>query len=84
VALLCFCDGRSSGRIADKWSGNAEDAEHWPDSHFRVDGPIVAQLQATFLDNRTNVSGEVERGADYLPSIEPTANARVQMAVRAR
>ena len=65
--------------IADKWSGNAEDAEHWRDSHYRIEGPVVAQMQATFLDNWTKVSGEVQHGADYLPSIEPVANSRAQM-----
>jgi cardiolipin synthase len=65
--------------IADKWSGNAQDADHWRDSHYRVEGPVVAQMQATFLDNWTKVSGEVLHGADYLPSIEPAAEARAQM-----
>ena len=65
--------------IADKWTGNAEDAEHWRDSHYRVEGPVVAQMQARFLDNWTKVSGEVQHGADYLPAIEPAANVRAQM-----
>jgi cardiolipin synthase A/B len=65
--------------IADKWSGNAEDADHWRDSHYRVEGPVVAQMQATFLDNWTKVSGEVRHGADYLPPIEPAAQAQAQV-----
>src|SRR4029079_16192737 len=65
--------------IADKWNGNAQDADHWRDSHYRVEGPVVAQMQATFLDNWTKVSGEVLHGADYLPSIEPAAQGRAQM-----
>ena len=24
--------------IADKWSGHAQDPDHWRDSHFRVEG----------------------------------------------
>ena len=32
--------------IADQWTGNAQDPEHWRDSHFRVEGPVVAQMQA--------------------------------------
>ncbi|MDB5325331.1 MAG: phospholipase D/Transphosphatidylase [Phycisphaerales bacterium] len=31
--------------IADEWEGHAQDADHWRDSHFRVEGPGVAQLQ---------------------------------------
>jgi cardiolipin synthase len=65
--------------IADKWNGNAEDADHWRDSHYRVEGPVVAQMQATFLDNWTKVSGEVQHGADYLPAIGPAGDTRAQM-----
>jgi hypothetical protein len=37
--------------IADKWSGNAEDPDHWRDTHFRIEGPAVAQMQSAFMDN---------------------------------
>ena len=65
--------------IADKWDGNAQDADHWRDSHYRVEGPVVAQMQATFIDNWTKVSGEVLHGADYLPAIAAAGDARAQM-----
>jgi cardiolipin synthase len=25
--------------IADKWTGNAQDPDHWRDTHFRIEGP---------------------------------------------
>jgi cardiolipin synthase len=65
--------------IADKWDGNAQDADHWRDSHYRVEGPVVAQMQATFIDNWTKVSGDVLHGADYLPAITAAGDARAQM-----
>lgn len=65
--------------IADKWDGRAEDADHWRDSHYRAEGPVVAQMQATFLDNWTKVSGDVLHGADYLPPQEPAGDSRAQM-----
>ena len=37
--------------VADQWLGHAQDEEHWRDSHFRVEGPVVAQLQAAFMDD---------------------------------
>jgi cardiolipin synthase len=37
--------------IADVWRGDAQDPEHWRDTHFRVEGPVVAQMQAAFMDN---------------------------------
>ena len=65
--------------IADKWQGHAQDAEHWRDSHYRAEGPVVAQMQATFIDNWTKVSGDVLHGPDYLPDVEPVADMRAQM-----
>ena len=55
--------------IADEWSGNAEDPEHWRDTHYRVEGPVVAQMQAAFTDNWTKVTGQVLHGSDYFPQI---------------
>ena len=37
--------------IADEWLGNAQDPDHWRDSHFKMEGPVVAQCQAAFMDN---------------------------------
>ena len=56
--------------IADKWCGNAQDPDHWRDIHYRVEGPVVAQLQAVFLDNWMKVRGEVLHGDAYFPALE--------------
>ena len=63
--------------IGDEWTGNAEDREHWRDTHFRVEGPAVAQMQAAFMENWIEVTGEVLHGADYFPEL---ARAGDQMA----
>jgi len=65
--------------IADKWQGNAQDADHWRDSQYRAEGPVVAQMQATFLDNWTKVSGDVLHGSEYLPALLQTGDVRSQM-----
>ena len=57
--------------IADQWTGHAQDPEHWRDSHFRIDGPAVAQMQAAFNDNWIKTTGEVLNGPAYFPHIEP-------------
>jgi cardiolipin synthase len=57
--------------IADKWLGHAQDPDHWRDSHFKVEGPVVAQLQAAFMDNWVETRGEVLDGPGYFPPIEP-------------
>lgn len=53
--------------IADNWTGNAQDPEHWRDNHYRIEGPAVAQMQAAFMDNWTQVSGSVLHGNQYFP-----------------
>ena len=56
--------------IADNWLGHAQDPDHWRDSHFRVEGPVVAQMQAAFLDNWIKTSGAVLHGEEYFPALE--------------
>ncbi len=53
--------------IADVWTGDAQDPEHWRDNHYRIEGPAVAQMQAAFIDNWTQVSGSVLHGDQYFP-----------------
>jgi len=65
--------------IAPEWTGNAQDPEHWRDTHFEVEGPVVAQMQAVFLDNWIKASGDVLHGPVYFPPIEPVGNGSAQM-----
>ena len=65
--------------IADQWSGHAQDPDHWRDSHFRVEGPVVAQIQASFLDNWIKTTGRVLHGTDYFPGLEPRGEEDMQM-----
>ena len=65
--------------IAQKWTGAGQDAEHWRDSHFQVEGPAVAQIQATFLDNWLKVSGQVLHGEAYFPALKAAGESDAQM-----
>ena len=65
--------------IAEEWTGHAQDAEHWRDSHFRAKGPVVAQMQAVFADNWMKATGTVLDGSDYFPQIAPTGDGEAQM-----
>ncbi|HEU4664113.1 MAG TPA: phospholipase D-like domain-containing protein [Dokdonella sp.] len=56
--------------IADEWTGHAQDPSHWRDTHFRIEGPVVAQVQAAFEDNWIKVTGEVNHEPRYFPAIE--------------
>jgi cardiolipin synthase len=59
--------------IAQEWTGNAQDPDHWRDTHFQVEGPVVAQMQGVFMDNWIKTSGAVLNGAEYFPLIAPIA-----------
>jgi cardiolipin synthase len=65
--------------IADPWSGNAQDAEHWRDSHYRLEGPAVAQMQAAFMDNWIKTTGQVLQGAEYFPALAPAGSSLAQV-----
>ena len=65
--------------IAPAWTGNAQDPDHWRDSHYLVRDPVVAQMQATFLDNWLKVTGKVLHGEAYFPAIAPAGGQKAQM-----
>lgn len=66
--------------IAPEWTGNAQDPDHWRDSHYLVRGPVVAQMQATFLDNWLKVTGKVLHGDLYFPPLAQTPPVGTQKA----
>jgi cardiolipin synthase len=65
--------------IADIWTGHAQDSVHWRDTHFRAEGPVVAQMQAAFMDNWISATGEVLHGDDYFPPLAPAGSLRAQL-----
>ena len=65
--------------IADKWRGDAQDADHWRDTHFRAEGPVVAQMQAVFNDNWTKATSGVLHGDGYFPPQQRHGDFRAQM-----
>ena len=65
--------------IAGQWTGNAQDPDHWRDSHFRAEGPVVAQMQAVLIDNWTKATGKVLHGETYFPVLSAAGNSRAQV-----
>ncbi|GAB3472995.1 phospholipase D-like domain-containing protein [Massilia terrae] len=65
--------------IADKWRGHAQDEDHWRDTHFRIEGPAVGQMQAVFMDNWTKATGIVLDGDDYFPALDKVGDAPAQV-----
>lgn len=65
--------------IADPWNGTASDPDHWRDSHYRLEGPAVAQMQAAFMDNWIKTSGQVLQGVEYFPPLQAEGTALAQV-----
>ena len=80
---LLIVDGRvgftGGVGIADQWRGQARNPDEWRDSHFRVEGPVVAQMQAVFLDNWMRATGKVLHGEAYFPALKPVGQMAAQM-----
>jgi cardiolipin synthase len=76
---ILVVDGRTGytggAGIGDEWAGDAQRLEHWRDTQFRVEGPAVAQMQAAFMENWIEVTGDVLHGEDYFPEL-PRAGAQ--------
>ncbi|RZA18700.1 MAG: cardiolipin synthase B [Lysobacteraceae bacterium] len=67
--------------VADQWSGHAQDPDHWRDLHFRIEGPVVAQVQAAFNDNWIKTTGVVLNGVDYFPPLQHAGDMDAHMFV---
>jgi len=65
--------------IAELWTGNGQDPDHWRDSHFRIEGPAVAQMQSVMLQNWTKTTGKVLHGPAYFPEIPPMGTQAAQV-----
>jgi cardiolipin synthase A/B len=65
--------------IADQWRGDAQDSDHWRDTHFRVEGPVVAQMQSVFMDNWIKATGRVLHGELYFPALTSRGEQSAQM-----
>jgi cardiolipin synthase len=63
--------------LSDDWSGNAEPGK-WRDTHFRVEGPVVAQMQGVFMENWLQTESEVLHGEDYFPELQPSGGMMAQ------
>lgn len=50
--------------VDDQWTGDAQDKEHWRDTHFKVVGPAVRALEASFYENW------IESGGQSAPALD--------------
>ena len=56
--------------IAEEWTGNCEDPDHWRDTHVRVEGPAARDLLGGFLDNWAEATQCILSGSEHLPDVQ--------------
>ena len=85
---LLIVDGRigmtGGVGIAEEWTGDAQDPDHWRDTHVRVRGPVVRGLQGAFAENWLEATGDALVGDDWLPPLEPVDGGGAMQLVRSR
>ena len=64
--------------VADEWLGNADHPKYWRDTEYRVEGPLVGQLQGIFMDNWTRCTSRVLHGTNYFPVLESRGHSVAQ------
>ena len=69
-----------AGSGAAAAGGEAPDKPGWRDTHVRVEGPIVAQLQRLFMRHWSRHSSIALRGTHYFPPLAPVGTRRVAVA----
>ncbi len=81
---LLIVDGRigftGGVGIADLWSGHAQSKDHWRDSHYKIEGPAVGQMQTAFIDNWIKTRAEVLFGLEYFPELKPVGDTLAQVS----
>jgi cardiolipin synthase len=65
--------------IADAWEGDGTAKDHWRDTHYMIEGPAVAQMQAAFGDNWVKARAKVLFGNAYYPELEQIGPSRAQV-----
>ena len=83
---ILVVDGRvgltGGSGVSEKWSGNGRTEDHWRDTDVRVEGPVVEQLQAAFVEDWRETTGITLDGKDYFPGSLPTKGRADAQVVR--
>ncbi|MDQ2666655.1 MAG: phospholipase D-like domain-containing protein [Gemmatimonadota bacterium] len=71
--------------LDDKWLGRGRRRGEWRETNARFEGPVVAQLQSTFVATWAETTGEIHEGArllaaDSAPALPVAAGARAALA----
>jgi cardiolipin synthase A/B len=62
-----------------EWKDGLKGLPPWRETHFRAEGPVVAQMQAVFVDNWIKTTGRVLHGAEFFPKLAAVGDMDAQM-----
>jgi cardiolipin synthase len=65
--------------FAKQWLGNADTKDHWRDVQAKIEGPLVAALQAAFQQHWVKETGESLSGPDQFPQLSPAGDLSAQV-----
>ena len=63
--------------IADEWDGDGDSPAHWRDTHVSIVGPAVAAVQAAFVDNWNEATGELPIHENVFPAQAPAGEVAI-------
>lgn len=70
---LLVVDGRvaftGGAGISDLWATGRKGKPPWRDTMFRIEGPLVASIQAVFAENWVECRGDILAGETWFPSL---------------
>ncbi len=70
----------TGGAAIDKrWSGHAQDKDHWRDTQLRIEGPVVAKMQGAFQEHWIKTFQEALSGADQFPATGSVGDMAAQV-----
>ncbi|MFN2507714.1 MAG: phosphatidylserine/phosphatidylglycerophosphate/cardiolipin synthase family protein [Chthoniobacterales bacterium] len=80
---LLVIDGRvgfiGGAGIADDWKGDGRTRGLWRDTHYKLEGPAVAQMQQAFMDNWLETRATLLHGQAYFPKLERAGEEMCQV-----
>jgi cardiolipin synthase len=65
--------------IAEEWTGDAQDPDHWRETHVRIRGPAVDGLRASFVSNWAETGQELFDDHDRFPEQPQDGGVAVQV-----
>ena len=65
--------------ISGSWMGNGREPDRWRETNVRIQGPVVQQLQAAFVQDWRERTGIALGGEGYFPALEPRGHVTAQI-----